>query len=172
MSFLGRRLGITLLTLFLISLLTFAAFSLIPGDAALLSLGIEASDEQVAALRSERDLDKSLPAQYVSWLGRFLTGRLGNSARFHGQAIADLILERLPVTFSLAFMSLGLSILISFPVSVLTAAWERSPLGRLVTTTSTIAISLPGFFLNKFKFQHFCLSSCCRNSSASQKPAP
>jgi ABC-type dipeptide/oligopeptide/nickel transport system permease component len=146
MDFIGRRLVIALFTLFLVSALTFAAFAVIPGDPASLMLGIDATDEQLAALRAELGLDRSLPEQYVAWLGRFLTGSLGNSVRFRGAAITGLVLERLPVTFALAALALIAIVLIAAPVALL-AAREHSPLDRLVTTLTTITISAPGFFL-------------------------
>ncbi|MDR2102820.1 MAG: ABC transporter permease, partial [Treponema sp.] len=91
MYFIIKRLGITLVTLFLVTVLTFCAFNIIPGDRALLALGIEASEEQIQALRTELGLDRSLPVQYLSWLGGFLSGRLGNSSRFRGEAITGLV---------------------------------------------------------------------------------
>jgi len=147
MGFIGRRLLITILTLFLVSLLSFAAFRLIPGDAALIALGTEATEEQLAALRAEMGLDRSFPAQYVSWLGNFLTGNLGNSARFMGAPIAELIQERLPVTFALAGLSLLFIIGIAVPVSLLSVKKENSLVDRVVTTVTALNISVPGFFL-------------------------
>jgi ABC-type dipeptide/oligopeptide/nickel transport system permease component len=146
MDFIGRRLVIAVLTLFLVSALTFAAFAVIPGDPASLMLGTEATDEQLAALRTEMGLDRSLPEQYVAWLGRFLTGSLGNSTRFRGASITGLVLERLPVTFALAALSLIAIFLIATPVALLTVK-EHSPIDRLVNTLTTITISAPGFFL-------------------------
>jgi ABC-type dipeptide/oligopeptide/nickel transport system permease component len=142
--FLGKRLSITLLTLFLVSLLTFLAFALIPGDPALLALGIEADDEQLRALRIEMGLDRGLGARYWSWLGKFLSGDLGNSARFRGAAISVLILERLPVTFSLAALSLVMMLLIAVPAALVPV--RRGGDGVLSVLTA-LNISLPGFFL-------------------------
>ncbi|MDR2176871.1 MAG: ABC transporter permease [Treponema sp.] len=145
--FLGRRLSITLLTLFLVSLLTFLAFALIPGDPALLALGIEASDEQVQALRTEMGLDKGLPERYWAWLGKFLSGNLGNSARFRGAPVAGMILERLPVTFSLAVLSLVFMLLIAIPSVLLSVKKEGGIADRILNTLTALNISLPGFFL-------------------------
>ncbi|MDR2376479.1 MAG: ABC transporter permease [Treponema sp.] len=145
--FLGRRLSITLLTLFLVSLVTFLAFALIPGDPALLVLGIEASNEQVLALRIEMGLDKSLPEQYWAWLGKFLSGDLGNSARFRGASIAGLILERLPVTFSLAILSLVFMLLIAVPAVLVSVKKEGGIADRILNTLTALNISFPGFFL-------------------------
>ncbi|MDR2535648.1 MAG: ABC transporter permease [Treponema sp.] len=142
-----RRLLITVITLFLVSVLTFIAFTIIPGDPADLMLGIEATDEQIAAMRSELGLDQSLPTQYILWLKRFLTGNLGNSVRFRGESISKLVLERLPVTFSLASLSLVFILLISVPVAVLSAVKEHPVLDRFINTFTTINIALPGFFL-------------------------
>jgi ABC-type dipeptide/oligopeptide/nickel transport system permease component len=118
MGFIGRRLFITLLTLLLVSLAAFGAFRLIPGDAALLSLGTEAQDARLEALRTEMGLDRSFPHQYLSWLGKFLTGNLGNSSRFRGASISGMILERLPVTLCLAGLSFLFIIIIAVPVSL------------------------------------------------------
>lgn len=147
MGFIGKRLSITIITLFLVSVLTFAAFRFIPGDAALLALGTEATEEQIAALRSELGLDKSYLQQYFSWLRRLFTGQLGNSARFRGASISGMILERLPVTFTLATLSLLLSVLIAVPVSLLSVKRENSIFARFVTTLTALNISIPGFFL-------------------------
>jgi ABC-type dipeptide/oligopeptide/nickel transport system permease component len=138
---------ITLATLFLVSILTFCAFAIIPGDRALLALGTEASDEQVAALRVELGLDRSLPAQYLAWLGGFLTGRLGNSARFRGASITGLVMERLPVTAALGALSFLLILLISVPAVLVSVKREGSFSDRLMNTLTAFNISLPGFFL-------------------------
>ncbi|MDR0669880.1 MAG: ABC transporter permease [Treponema sp.] len=146
-SFLARRLSITLLTLFLVSLLTFLAFALIPGDPALLALGTEASEEQVLALRAEMGLDKGLAERYWTWLGKFLRGDLGNSARFRGASIAGMILERLPVTFSLAALSLGFMLLIAVPAVLVPVKKEGGIADRILNTLTALNISFPGFFL-------------------------
>ena len=147
MGFIGRRLAISVLTLFLVSVLGFSAFRLIPGDAAIIALGIEATEEQLQALRAEMGLDRSFPRQYVSWLANFLTGNLGNSARFMGVSISGLITDRLPVTLALAGLSFLFIILIAVPVSLLSVKKENSPVDRIVTTLTALNISVPGFFL-------------------------
>ena len=147
MGFIGKRTAITFITLFLVSVLTFGVFRLIPGDAALLSLGTEASQEQIDKLRTEMNLDRSFPEQYVSWLKNFLTGRLGNSARFRGASISQMILDRLPVTFSLALLSFVFVILMAAAVSLFSVKKENSRVDRIVTTLTALNISMPGFFL-------------------------
>jgi ABC-type dipeptide/oligopeptide/nickel transport system permease component len=147
MGFIGKRLVTTVLTLILVSILTFGASRLIPGDTALLSLGVEASQERLEAMRAEMGLDRSLPAQYFSWLYKFLTGRLGGSARFRGASVSELILRRFPVTLSLAGLSFVFIVLIALPVSLLSVKKEKSLSDRIVTTLTAFGISIPGFFL-------------------------
>jgi ABC-type dipeptide/oligopeptide/nickel transport system permease component len=147
MYFIGKRLIITLITLFLVSVLTFLAFNVVKGDPASLILGIEATDEQIAALRAEMGLDRSLPQRYAAWLVNFLTGNLGNSSRFRGEPIAGMIVQRLPVTFTLALLSLFFIILISFPAALIAVHREGGFLDRLINTLTAVNLSFPGFFL-------------------------
>jgi ABC-type dipeptide/oligopeptide/nickel transport system permease component len=147
MAFVAKRLVITLLTLFLVSILTFAAFRFIPGDAALLSLGIEAGEAQIEALRAEMGLDKNYAGQYFSWLGKFLSGNLGNSTRFRGVSISEMLSERFPVTFALAGLSFLFIILIAIPASLIGVKKENSVVNHIITSLTALNISLPGFFL-------------------------
>jgi ABC-type dipeptide/oligopeptide/nickel transport system permease component len=156
--FIGKRLFITILTLFLVSVLSFMAFSLIPGDSALLVLGIEATDAQVQALRTQMGLDRSLPWRYAAWLGKFITGNLGNSSRFRGAPIFTMILERLPVTFTLAGFSLVFTFLIAVPAALLPAKKEGGIADRILSTLTALGISLPGFFLGVLFIWIFGLS--------------
>jgi peptide/nickel transport system permease protein len=147
MVFIVKRLVITFLTMFLVSVLTFAAFRFIPGDAALVSLGIEAGEAQIEALRAEMGLNKSFAEQYFSWLGKFLTGNLGNSSRFRGVSIFGMVRERLPVTFALAGLSFLFIILIAIPASLIGVNKENSVLNNIITGLTALNISFPGFFL-------------------------
>jgi ABC-type dipeptide/oligopeptide/nickel transport system permease component len=147
MYFIARRLAITLVTLLLVSVFTFLAFNVVRGDPASLILGVEATEDQLAALREEMGLNRSLPARYLSWLGNFFTGNLGNSVRFRGEPIAGLIMDRLPVTFSLAALSLAFTLVLSIPTALIAVRKEGGLLDRLINTVTTINISFPGFFL-------------------------
>jgi ABC-type dipeptide/oligopeptide/nickel transport system permease component len=147
LDFILRRFFIMIITLFLVSVFTFLAFNIIRGDPAALILGTEATDEQVAQLREEMGLNHSLGERYVSWLSGFLTGKLGNSVRFRGQAISAMIRERMPISFSLALLSLFFTILIAFPASLVSVHREGGFVDHLMNTLTAINISAPGFFL-------------------------
>jgi ABC-type dipeptide/oligopeptide/nickel transport system permease component len=145
--FIARRLAVTLGTLLLVSVLVFLAFNVVRGDPASLILGIDASEDQVAALRAEMGLDRSLPVRYFTWLGNLFTGNLGNSVRFRGEPVAGLIMDRLPVTFCLASLSLAFTLVLSVPAALMAAGKEGGPLDRFVTAAAAITVSFPGFFL-------------------------
>jgi len=147
LNFFVRRIGAAFVTLFIVSVFCFLAFTVIPGDPASLILGIEASDEQVAALREELGLNRSLPERYLGWLGNLLSGNLGNSVRYQSEGISPLIRNRLPVSFFLALLSLFLILLIAVPVSLFSVRREGGFVDRIVTVCTAIGISVPGFFL-------------------------
>ncbi|MDR0323441.1 MAG: ABC transporter permease, partial [Treponema sp.] len=105
MTFIFRRIVISIITMFLVSLLCFCIFYVIRGDPALFLAGIDSTPEQLSALREELGLNKNLLMRYFDWLFKFLSGNPGSSFRFRGEAISTLIAERLPVTFTLAALS-------------------------------------------------------------------
>ena len=91
-------------TLLLVSMFTFLAFSVIPGDTARVMLGANATTEQVEALRTELGLDKPLIVRYVTWLGGAFTGHLGNSSQYR-TSVSGLIVSRLPVTLGMSILA-------------------------------------------------------------------
>jgi ABC-type dipeptide/oligopeptide/nickel transport system permease component len=147
LNFIARRLVAALVTLFLVSVFAFLAFNVIKGDPASLILGTDATDGQIAALRTQMGLDRPLAVRYLSWLGGFFTGKLGNSTRFQGEAISALIADRLPVTFTLAVLSFFLIVIISFPAALFSVKKEGGLADRIMNTLTAINISIPGFFL-------------------------
>ena len=136
-----------MITLFLVSVFSFLAFSVIPGDPASLALGTEATPEQLASLRKEMGIDHSVPVRYLQWLGNFLSGNPGNSLRFRGEAVSSLVLERLPVSFTLAALSLFLVLFIALAVSLSSVRRENSPFEILVNIIVTAGVGIPNFFL-------------------------
>lgn len=146
MKYCAVKLAALVFTMFLVSVLTFAAFNLIPGDPAQLILGTEATPQSLAALHHQLGLDKSLPERYAAWAGGLLHGDMGTSIRF-SQPVSALIADRLPVTAALAGLSLLLIVLLSVPAGILSAKLYRTFPGRLFDTVNLVNLSLPGFFL-------------------------
>jgi ABC-type dipeptide/oligopeptide/nickel transport system permease component len=147
LAFVVKRISSAFVTLFLVSVFSFLAFSVIPGDPASLALGTEATPEQLAALRMEMGIDHGVPVRYLQWLGNFLSGNPGLSLRFRGEAVSALVLERLPVSFTLAFLSLILILIIALPVSLFSVRRENGPFEKLVNILVTAGVGVPNFFL-------------------------
>jgi peptide/nickel transport system permease protein len=89
----ARRIGLAVLTLWLVSLMVFTAVVALPGDAATAMLGKEATPERVAALRDQLRLDERVIAQYLHWLAGILTFDLGTSAATR-QPVSQLLSDR------------------------------------------------------------------------------
>ena len=146
MSYLLRKVVALLVTLFLVSLLTFFAFNIVPGDPVALMLGTEATQERVDALKAALHLDKALPERYVDWLSGFALGDLGESIKY-STPVKDLIGPRFPVTGALALLSFALIVAISLPLGIYCAKRRGSLADRAIGTLLMIDISLPSFFL-------------------------
>jgi peptide/nickel transport system permease protein len=129
----------------------------VPGDPAQLILGTEAPLEALADLRAQLGLDRPLPLQYLSWLSGVLQGNLGVSLR-HGRPVAALITERLPVTLSLATLSLAQAVILAVPLGVLAAVRQHSALDYGVLVFAQAGLALPSFWIGILLILLFALS--------------
>jgi peptide/nickel transport system permease protein len=146
MFYLLRRFILLLITVVLVSIITFAVFQILPGDPVRTMLGTEADPTQIENLRSELGLDRPLYEQYVDWVKGLLTGELGDSIRF-SMPVKDLLLARLPVTISLAAITLFIVCFISLPLGMF-AARRQNQLSDLTLSTATqIGMAIPSFWL-------------------------
>ena len=147
MKYIIKKLITLIITLLFISLITFTAFSVIPGDAATAKLGTNATPEQVEQLREEMGLNDPLPVRYVNWLKGALQGDFGDSYQYNGVTVASLMADRLPVTAILAVMALVMILVISIPLGILCARYAGRWLDTLINQLSQITMAVPAFFL-------------------------
>jgi peptide/nickel transport system permease protein len=123
----ARRLALAVPMLFGMSVAVFLLVHLVPGDPARAILGLNATPELVAQLRTQLGLDDSLVSQYVTWLGNVLTGDFGRDYS-SSAPISTLLGQRLPVTIELAGVALLIAIVIGVPLGVIAAVWQgRAP---------------------------------------------
>jgi peptide/nickel transport system permease protein len=141
-----RRLGFALVTLWLATLLVFAALLLIPGNPAQAILGIDATPADLEALEARLGLDKPPLERYLSWLGGVLRGDLGQSIRYE-RPISELIVARLGITLPIVVASLLLATLIAVPLGILAARGAGSPVDLGVSVASLVGIVLPSFWV-------------------------
>jgi peptide/nickel transport system permease protein len=145
-SFLARRLAATLPVLLVVAVLVFLMLRLTPGDPAAVLAGDAASTEQIARIRSGLGLDRSLPEQFAIWIGRMLTGDLGQSF-YYKMPVTELIGQRLEPTVSLALLTITIAVLIAVPLGVL-AAWRfGGAIDRSLMAFSVLGFSIPVFVL-------------------------
>jgi peptide/nickel transport system permease protein len=146
LSFALRRLGRLLLTVLLISTIIFFVIRVIPGDPALVIAGIDATQDDIQAIRTQLGTDRPLIVQYLGWLSDIVRFDFGTSM-ISSQPVTQLILERFPITLSLAVMGIVISILIAVPLGVLSAVKRWSLWDYLGMVFSQIGMAIPSFWL-------------------------
>jgi peptide/nickel transport system permease protein len=147
--FLRARFLRLLLTLFVVSALTFSMTSFLPGDPARAVLGdFRASEQALEAVRQQMRLDQPLPVRYLMWVGDALQGDLGYSYRTR-RSVAGEIAARLPVTISLIVVAQSLALMWAVFAGLLPGATRRPKpwLERGINTANTALLSIPHFVL-------------------------
>ena len=139
-----KRLALLVVTILLVTILAFLAFSIIPGDPTDSILGLNATEEQVAALRAELGLDLPIYQRYWNWLSGFVTGDFGTSYNFD-MPVFDLLAPKVGVTLTLAAMAFVMIVVISLPLGVLAARHEGGWLDKVLTILNQITMSIPNF---------------------------
>jgi peptide/nickel transport system permease protein len=144
--FLTKRLAGAFVVLVLVSLMSFAIIWLVPGDPTAAFLDTSATPEQVERLRRELGLDQPVIVQMLDWYGRILHGDLGHSILLN-RSVTAAILERLPVTLSLAGIALVLALLIGVLAGIVAAVNHNRWPDQVVMTAALIGLSVPDFWL-------------------------
>lgn len=142
--FLLRRLGLTLVTLLLVSMLVFVTAELLPGDLGRTILGPYASEEQVAELNDSLGADDPAPIRYADWLADFVRGDWGTSAS-SGQLVRPLVLDRLGNSLLLALYALALAVPTALTLGMLAARNRGRPLDAAVSATAVSLLAMPEF---------------------------
>lgn len=146
LSFVLRRLLSSIPVLILVSLMTFALIWLVPGDPASVFLDASATPEQIENLRRQLGLDQPIWAQMLSWYERVLSGDLGQSILLR-RSVADAILERLPITLSLAALALFFAVLFGILLGSLAAVNHQRWGDQSIMAVALLGLSIPDFWL-------------------------
>jgi peptide/nickel transport system permease protein len=143
-SYLLKRIATILFTLFVVSVLVFGITQVLPGDAAAMMLGENATPEQLAGLRARLGLDAPVAAQYGRWLAAILQGDLGTSLRT-GLPVGAMVVPALGRSLLLAFLSITLMLVVAVPLGIV-AALRRGGVADLgVGLGSYVGVSMPEF---------------------------
>ncbi len=141
-----RRVLTAVPTLLIVTVMVFAVQRMLPGDPAVVLAGEERDPEVIAFIRDRYRLNDPVPVQYVAWLGQVTQGNLGQSFRTR-QPVAQLLLEKLPVTVELAILSLLVALAIAIPTGVLAAVRKGTAVDYASTVAALSGISIPNFWL-------------------------
>jgi peptide/nickel transport system permease protein len=141
-----RRVGISLLTLFIATVVVFAGVRALPGDPAVAMSAESASPRALDAIRVQYGLDKPLPVQYVNWIGHALRGDLGHSPKT-GLSVAQTLVQRVPITLELTVLALLVAVVIGIPIGILAAVRRGSMADYVASTTALAGLSVPHFWL-------------------------
>lgn len=130
--------------LILVSIVAFALLRLAPGDPALLSVGLEAPPEALAAAREAMHLDDPFWMQYLAWAGDLVRGDLGISYS-DKSPVTSVIADRMPITLQLAALALLFIVVIGIPLGVISALRANRLTDQLIRVGSLAGISVPNF---------------------------
>jgi peptide/nickel transport system permease protein len=145
-SYLLRRVGVSLVTLLIATVVVFLGVRALPGDPAV-ALSAESNNPQALhAIRVEYGLDKPLPVQYLVWVDQALHGNLGTSPKT-GLSVAQTLGERLPITIELTVLALLIAVVVGVPIGILAAVRRGSAADYVASTTAIAGLSVPHFWL-------------------------
>src|SRR5206468_6575932 len=142
----AHRLLATIPVLLLVTAGVFALLHLTPGDPidAMMAESVDATAKD--ALRRELGLDRPIHVQYATWMGRLLRGDLGRSIR-NGEPVIENVSRRIRPSLELALLAMAVSLLIAFPVGIVSAARRNTAVDRAGTSFALFGICMPNFLL-------------------------
>ena len=128
------------------AVLVFMLLQLLPGDPAVAIAGNEATPEAIDRIRQQLGLDRPLLEQLLSWFNHLAHGDFGKSLILN-QSVVSAVVERLPVTLSLSFLSLMITLPVGVSLGVLAAYWRNTWLDSFVMVGALLGVSMPSFWL-------------------------
>lgn len=139
------RLQSLILSLIAASIVIFLTVEIVPGDPASFMLGLNASEDTIAALRDQLGLNVPTYQRYLNWAGGLLTGDFGTSYTYR-TPVSQMISDRLWISLPLALYALTLSTLIAFPAGILAATKRGSLADVLVMGFTQLGVAIPNFW--------------------------
>ncbi len=145
LSLILKRLGIGVITVLAVSVIIFFGTKILPGDAAQVRLGQEATEANIAALRERLGLDRPYVEQYWNWLRNFIRGDLGLSLS-GDTPISSLIATRYENTLYVAVLTALIGVPVSLALGIVAAMFPGSAYDRVLTFISVSLVAAPEFF--------------------------
>jgi peptide/nickel transport system permease protein len=152
LSYLARRVALGVLTIWVVSILSYVIIELPPGDFVstyilkLESQGTTVSQEEAVLMRSEYGLDQPMPVRYAKWMQQVLRGNFGKSLDY-GQPVANIIGDRLVLTIVVALASIVFTWLVALPIGIYSAVRQYSLADYFFTFIGFLGLAVPSFLL-------------------------
>ena len=153
LDFIVKRLIMMIPLLFFISVVSFIVIVLPPGNyvdryvTAMQQQGYSLSANDVQMLYRQYGLDRSLPEQYLTWMGKLFTQGDWGRSFVYNQPVSDIIVARLPASIGLSLVALLVTWIIAVPVGIISALRQHSAADYLFTSVSFVGLALPNFLL-------------------------
>jgi len=151
-----NRVKSSIVVLLVVSIITFVVLIIIPGDPAQLILGTEATPEMVQQLHAAMGLDRPLHEQYISWLLNLLKFDMGTSY-VYGESVAELIINSLPVTFSISIFAMLMAVVTAFIFGMLSAIKKDSFIDYFSRSIMQLGTAIPSFWIGMVFIVYFGL---------------
>ncbi len=152
-----RRLGQSVVVLFLVSIIVFLTIRLIPGDPAANLAGPDATPELIAQIRASLGLDRPIYVQYLTWLKGLGTGDFGTSL-ITKLPVTEEILPRAAATATLALTGMAIALILGIVLGIVAAYYRGRWADSLVTALSTLGVSLPSYWVGLILVLIFAVS--------------
>lgn len=145
MKYVIKKVFTMIITVLLVSLFVFLAFSIIPGDPAVAKLGTSATPEKLEALREQMGLNRPLLVRYFSWIKDFLFGNMGMSYSY-SMSVKSMLSEKFPITITLTILSFIFIMIISVPLGLYITEHDGSAVSKFVDALNQVLMAIPPFF--------------------------
>jgi peptide/nickel transport system permease protein len=145
-KYLARRVGASLIVLFVATLIVFAGIRSLPGGPELALAGEERDPASLAAIRERYGFNDPLPVQYWNWISLALQGDLGESVRT-GIEVSEIVVTRLPVTLELTLLSVLVALLLGIPTGIMAAVRQGRLSDYIGSGVALFGLSVPNFWL-------------------------
>jgi peptide/nickel transport system permease protein len=147
LSYLAKRLTLSLIVVALVLMLLFSMLHMIPGNPAILALGTRATPEAIAEYSARMRLDEPVAIQFLIFVGNAFQGDLGTDV-FSGRPVTQVIGERVGFSMALIFSGMGWAILLGIPLGCLAAVRPNSWIDRITGVFSVGTIAIPSFLVS------------------------
>src|SRR5438876_34244 len=144
-SYIRKRLILSVFVLFGVTIVIFGMVHFLPGDPATTLLGDRATTQNIAALREQLGLNRSLPEQYWLFVSGLVQGQLGTSLTFR-QPVRDMVLSRVPISIALTVYAMALAALITLIFGLLAAANKGRWADQVIRIVFLFILTTPNFW--------------------------